>query len=177
MTSIHNPASIAPPSSAYGYGVKIDHAKSWLHVSGQVGTHPDGTLAGGTAEKMEVCWQRIITIVEDAGMKKEDIVKVTAYLTNAEDVGIYRGICDQMLGGHTTASTLLIVSALADPNWTVEIEAIAAALVNNQSTLDDRHSTPLDPGFRRGEDTFYYTNCRHSGAGRNPDHLVSASIS
>jgi enamine deaminase RidA (YjgF/YER057c/UK114 family) len=39
---------------------------------------------------MEVCWQRIITIVEDAGMKKEDIVKVTAYLTNAEDVGIYQ---------------------------------------------------------------------------------------
>ena len=36
-------------------------------------------------------------------MKKEDIVKVTAYLTNAEDVGIYLGICDQMLGGHITA--------------------------------------------------------------------------
>jgi enamine deaminase RidA (YjgF/YER057c/UK114 family) len=32
-----------------------------------------------------------------------------------------------MLGRHITASILLIVSALADPNWTVEIEAIAAA--------------------------------------------------
>ena len=127
MTTIHNPASIAPPSSAYGHGVKIDHAKSWLHVSGQVGTHPDGTLAGGTAEQMEVCWQRIIAIVEDAGMKTKDIVKVTAYLTNAEDVGIYRDIRDRMLGGHVSASTLLIVSGLADPNWTVEIEAIAAA--------------------------------------------------
>lgn len=127
MTTIHNPASIAAPSSAYGHGVKIDNAESWLHVSGQVGTHPDGTLAGGTAEQMEVCWQRIIAIVEDAGMKKEDIVKVTAYLTNAEDVGIYRDIRDRMLDGHISASTLLIVSGLADPNWTVEIEAIAAA--------------------------------------------------
>lgn len=126
MTTIHNPAIIAPPSSAYGHGVKIDHAKSWLHVSGQVGTHPDGTLAGGTAEQMEVCWQRIIAIIEDAGMKKEDIVKVTAFLTNAEDVGIYRGIRDRMLEGHISASTLLIVSGLADPSWTVEIEAIAA---------------------------------------------------
>jgi len=127
MASIHNPGNIAPPSSAYAHGIKIDHSKSWLHVSGQVGTHPDGTLAGGTAEQMEVCWQRIIAIVEDAGMKKENIVKVTAYLTNAEDVALYRGIRDRMLEGHISASTLLIVSGLADPEWTVEIEAIAAA--------------------------------------------------
>jgi len=126
MTSIHNPDNIAAPSSAYAHGIKIDHAKSWLHVSGQVGTHPDGTLAGGTAEQMEVCWQRIITIIEDAGMKKENIVKVTAYLTNAEDVALYRGIRDRMLEGHISASTLLIVSGLADPDWTVEIEAVAA---------------------------------------------------
>ena len=127
MPSIHNPASIAAPSSDYGHGIKIDHAMSWLHVSGQVGTHPDGSLAGDTAAQMEVCWQRIIAIVEDAGMKKENIVKVTAFLTNADDVALYRGIRDRMLEGHISASTLLIVSGLADPDWTVEIEAIAAA--------------------------------------------------
>ena len=32
-----------------------------------------------------------------------------------------------MLAGATPASTLLVVAALADPGWLVEIEAVAAA--------------------------------------------------
>lgn len=126
MFSTHNPPGVAPPSSAYTHGVRVDNATSWLHVSGQIGTHPDGRLAGDTAQQMEVCWQRIIAVLADAGMRTSNIVKVTAYLTNPEEVGLYREIRDRMLGGHLTASTLLIVSGLADPNWTVEIEAIAA---------------------------------------------------
>jgi enamine deaminase RidA (YjgF/YER057c/UK114 family) len=75
---------------------------------------------------MEVCWQRIIAILADSGLTKEDIVKVTAYLTQPEDVGLYRQVRDRMLEGHLAASTLLIVSGLAKPTWTVEIEAVAA---------------------------------------------------
>jgi enamine deaminase RidA (YjgF/YER057c/UK114 family) len=59
-------------------------------------------------------------------LTKEDIVKVTAYLTQPEDVGLYRQVRDRMLEGHLAASTLLIVSSLAKPTWTVEIEAVAA---------------------------------------------------
>jgi len=126
MITRHSPAGVAPPSSAYTHGVRVSDAKTWMHISGQVGTLADGSLAGGSAEQMEVCWQRIIDILEDADMNKESIVKVTAFLTRAEDVGLYREVRDRMFDGHICASTLLIVSALADPNWTVEIEAVAA---------------------------------------------------
>ena len=125
-TSVHNPTEIAPPSSDYAHGLKVKGAETWVHVSGQVGEHADGTLAGGTEQQMEVCWQRIIAILADSGLAKEDIVKVTAYLTQPEDVGLYRQVRDRMLDGHLTASTLLIVSGLAKPTWTVEIEAVAA---------------------------------------------------
>jgi 2-iminobutanoate/2-iminopropanoate deaminase len=125
-TSAHNPAEIAPPSSDYAHGLKVEGAETWVHVSGQVGEHQDGTLAGGTEQQMEVCWQRIIAILADSGLTKEDIVKVTAYLTQPEDVGLYRQVRDRMLEGHLAASTLLIVSGLAKPTWTVEIEAVAA---------------------------------------------------
>ena len=74
----------------------------------------------------EVCWDRIFAILADAGMDKTDIVKVVAYLTNQDEVGLYRGVRDQKLEGHIAASTLLVVAGLADPNWTVEIEVIAA---------------------------------------------------
>jgi 2-iminobutanoate/2-iminopropanoate deaminase len=106
MITRHSPTGVAPPSSAYTHGVRVSDAKTWMHISGQVGTLADGSLAGGSAEQMEVCWQRIIDILED--------------------VGLYREVRDRMLDGHICASTLLIVSALADPDWTVEIEAVAA---------------------------------------------------
>lgn len=126
MISRHSPDDVAPPSSAYTHGVRVSDAKTWMHLSGQVGTHPDGRLADGSAKQMEVCWQRIIAILKDADMNKESIVKVTVFLTKPEDVGLYREVRDRMLDGHICASTLLIVAGLADPNWTVEIEAIAA---------------------------------------------------
>ncbi len=126
MRSTHNPTGVAPPSSAYAHGIRIDGASSWLHVSGQIGTRPDGTLAGGSEAQMAMCWERIVAILADADMAVEDIVKVTAFITRAEDVGLYREVRDRYLKGHLTASTLLVVSALAHPDWTVEIEVIAA---------------------------------------------------
>ncbi|MBO6946485.1 MAG: RidA family protein [Rhodospirillales bacterium] len=126
MITRHSPTTVAPPSSDYTHGVKVTEAETWMHVSGQIGIRSDGTLAGGSAEQMEVSWQRIFAILEDAEMSKDNIVKVTAFLTKAEDVGLYREVRDRMLEGHICASTLLIVSGLADPEWTVEIEAIAA---------------------------------------------------
>ena len=123
----HTPASISPPSSAYSHGVQVEGATRWLHVSGQVGLTPDGQLAGDTAEQMETCWWRIFEILGNARMTKDDIVKVTAYLTNPDEVGLYREVRDRLMDGHQTASTLIIVAGLAQPDWTVEIEVVAAA--------------------------------------------------
>ena len=127
MYTHHTPTTIAPPSSNYSHGVAAEGATRWLHLSGQIGLKPDGTLAGDTAAQMEECWTRIFAILADAGMSKENIVKVTAYLTRPEEVGLYREVRDRMLEGHRSASTLLVVAALAHPDWTVEIEAVAAA--------------------------------------------------
>lgn len=102
-------------------------ATRWLHISGQVGVKADGSLAGGTEAQMVECWRRIFELLDSADMARENLVKVTAYLTNASDVGLYRVVRDRMLEDFETASTLVIVAGLADPNWTVEIEAIAAA--------------------------------------------------
>jgi enamine deaminase RidA (YjgF/YER057c/UK114 family) len=41
-------------------------------------------------------------------------------------VAIYRKMRDRMLDGAETASTLLVISGLADPKWRVEIQVVAA---------------------------------------------------
>jgi len=127
MLTRHRPDAIAPPFSRYLHGVEAAPGARWLHVSGQVGIDPDGNLASGAEAQMEHCWRNILTVLRGAGMDADNIVKVTAYLTRPEDTPLYREVRDRMLDGAETASTLVIVSGLAHPDWLVEIEAVAAA--------------------------------------------------
>ena len=127
MLSKHNPSTIAAAFSNYSLAVEAPAQARWLHVSGQVGVAPDGSLAEGPEAQMETAFRNILAILGSAGMGPHDLVKVTVFLTRSEDVGLYRGVRDRMLAGATPASTLLIISALASPDWLVEIEAIAAA--------------------------------------------------
>ncbi len=127
MLSKHNPNTIAAAFSSYSLAVEAPAQARWLHVSGQVGVAPDGSLAEGPEAQMETAFRNILAILGSAGMGPHDLVKITVFLTRSEDVGLYRGVRDRMLAGATPASTLLIVSALASPDWLVEIEAIAAA--------------------------------------------------
>jgi enamine deaminase RidA (YjgF/YER057c/UK114 family) len=123
----HNPKSIAPAFSRYSLGVEAPAAKRWLHVSGQVGVAPDGTWANAPEEQMEQAWRNLLAVLDSAGMGAENLVKVTAYITRPQDTGLYREVRDRMLGGAEPASTLLVISGLAHPDWLVEIEAVAAA--------------------------------------------------
>ena len=127
MLTRHRPEDIAPPFSRYLHGVEAAPGARWLHISGQVGIDPDGNLADGAEAQMELCWRNILTVLKGAGMDAGNIVKVTAYLTRQQDTPIYREVRDRMLEGAETASTLIIVSGLAHPDWLVEIEAVAAA--------------------------------------------------
>ena len=127
MLTRHRPEDIAPPFSRYLHGVEVAPGARWLHVSGQVGIDAAGKLAAGAEAQMELCWRNILTILRGAGMDARNIVKVTAYLTRSQDTPLYREVRDRMLDGAETASTLVIVSGLAHPDWLVEIEAVAAA--------------------------------------------------
>ena len=122
-----NPLSIASPPSNYSHGIHALGMTDWLYISGQIGIKLNGEIASDTKIQMEECWQHILAVLEDANMTKENLVKVTAYLTDGEDTALYRKVRDRFLDGTKTASTLIIVNALASPDWKVEIEAIAAA--------------------------------------------------
>ncbi len=127
MLKKHNPGAIAAAFSRYSLGVEAPATARWLYVSGQVGVAPDGAVADGSEAQMEAAWRNVLAILDSAGMGPGDLVKVTVFLTRAEDVGLYRQVRDRMLAGAEPASTLIVITALAHPDWLVEIEAVAAA--------------------------------------------------
>lgn len=115
-----------PPFSSYSQAVAVSAGSRLLHVSGQVGVTPDGELAEDEQAQHEQVWRNVLAILAADGMAAEDIVSIDAYITTQSGVAIYRQARDRMLAGATPASTLLIVSGLADPAWLVEIAVVAA---------------------------------------------------
>ncbi len=127
MLTAHNPTTVAAAFSRYSLAVEAAPGARWLFISGQVGVDPDGSLAQGAQAQMETAWRNVLGLLASAGMGPADLVKVNAYLRRAEDTGLYREVRERMLGGAEPASTLIVISALAHPDWLVEIEAVAAA--------------------------------------------------
>lgn len=124
---ILNPDNITAPASNYSQGVEIDSQTKRVIVSGQCGVTPAGELLKGTEAQMRQAFSNVIAVVEAGGLSVSNIIKVTVFLTSTDDIGLYRTVRDEMFDGHTCASTLLVVAALAHPQWTVEIEAEATA--------------------------------------------------
>jgi len=96
-----------------------------IHISGQVGVSIDGVLAEGEEAQHRQIWANILGLLEAEGLGAGDIIGVTAYITAQSGVPVFRQVRDEMLAGANSASTLVIVSGLADPAWLVEISAIA----------------------------------------------------
>lgn len=124
---VHNPETIVAPIGKYVHGIETPAGARMLHVSGQIGMRADGSVPEDAATQAKVTWDNIIAILGSAGMGVENIVKMTAYLTNPEDLAVYGAARNEALGDHAPTSTLLFVPVLVKPELKVEVEVIAAA--------------------------------------------------
>lgn len=110
---------------AYTHGV-LTHA-GLLFISGQVAkTVQDESIGlGDCRQQAQQVFENIKSIVTEAGGTMSDIVKLSIYLTDARYLAAYRDARAQFFSGPPPASTGVIVSGLASPEWLVEVEAVA----------------------------------------------------
>jgi 2-iminobutanoate/2-iminopropanoate deaminase len=126
MLNFLNPPSAPPPFSRYSQMVSAPAGCRWLHVSGQVGCDRNHQTASGFEAQAEMAWGNLIACLEADGMSAADLVKVNVILTRTGDVAASRAVRDRVLQGAQPASTLIVVSSLASPDWLIEVEGIAA---------------------------------------------------
>ena len=115
------------PFSRYSQAAEVAGGHRLVFVSGQVGVTSDGRLPDSEEGEHEQAWANVLAILRSEGLGTRDIVDVTAYVTSQAGVSIYRNVRDRMLDGAEPASTLLVISGLADSKWRVEIQVVAAA--------------------------------------------------
>ena len=116
--------ALSEPISHYTDAVR---AGDLLFISGLVGVDGRGTLVGGqdVAAQARQVFENMRAVLEEAGGRFEDVVKVTVYLTDVDDRPKINPVRQEVFGAARPASTLVEVSRLAVPGAKVEIEAVA----------------------------------------------------
>lgn len=122
-----NPGNIHPPFSAYSHGMLVPESARLVFCSGQLGIAGDGSVPPDCAGQAELCFANIAAILAEAGMGLADIVRVNAFVSGREHLGEYMAVRNRLFALPGPASTLMIVSGFARPEFVVEIEAVAAA--------------------------------------------------
>ena len=122
----YTPDRIVKPFAAYSQGVEVPANARWLFIAGQVVVNPDGTVAGDSKAQVERAWQNVLAVLADADMGPEDLVRVNVYITEPEDVELNRNAWRHISKAGGPAITMVTVKRLSHPDWTVEVEAIAA---------------------------------------------------
>lgn len=122
------PSAIHPPAANYSHATEVPLDARWLYLSGQVGIAPDGTIPDDAGAQAEICFANIGAILREAGMDPADLVRLTTYLIDPGDRAGYMAVRDRFVGSPPPASTLVVISALADPRYRIEIEAVAAGV-------------------------------------------------
>ena len=121
-----NPKTVAGPFAAYAHGVELDGPMRLLFGAGQTGVAEDGRIGRGIEEQARLTWRNIGEVLAGARMGIPDIVQLTTYLLNREDYAVARAVRAEVLGSHRPASTLLYVGGLANAEWLIEIDFVAA---------------------------------------------------
>lgn len=110
----------------YSDAIEVGPGARWLFTAGTPGIAASGETPSGVEAQAELAWKHILAMLESAGMTVHHLVKVTHYLTRAEDIPAYVRVRTRFLGDARPASMLLIVPELVRPEFVVEIEAYAA---------------------------------------------------
>ena len=95
---------------------------STIAVSGTAPVWPDGSVDPDPAVQARRCWEIMLAALEELGGSVDDVVRTRQYLVSADDADVVGAVHGEVFRGVQPASTMLVVAALLDPRWRVEME-------------------------------------------------------
>ena len=115
-------SSGSPYEDVIGFSraVRIDER---VLVSGTAPIWPDGNVDPDPATQMRRCIEIIATALREAGASLNDVVRTRTFLVNPADAEAIQRIHGEAFGEIRPASSMVVVRALLDPRWKVEVEA------------------------------------------------------
>jgi 2-iminobutanoate/2-iminopropanoate deaminase len=121
-----NPPSMHQ-SPAFSQGTIVPAGSRILFVGGQNGVGPDGKVVGHSLqEQTEQALRNVLAVLAAAGASQQDVAKLNIHIIEGTDVNAGFGASLRVWGANPTAITVIAVPSFANPDFLVEIDAIAA---------------------------------------------------
>ena len=120
------PKRIRVPFARYSHAVEVPAGARWLLCSGQLGISASDEIPEAAEAQAVLCFEAIGACLAEARMSFADIVRINAYVTDRAHMATYMTVRDRYVALPPPASTLMIVSGFTQPEFKVEVEAIAA---------------------------------------------------
>lgn len=117
-------SSGSPYELTVGYSRAIRVADRVV-VSGTAPQWPDGKVDPDPAAQARRCFEIIGAALDEAGAAFEDVVRTRVYLVDASDFAPISMVHGEVFSDVRPANTTVVVAALLDPQWKVEIEVEA----------------------------------------------------
>lgn len=141
MIKIYNPTSLGiipePFAAIYSHAVETQGLGGrQLFISGQVGASPTDNLDSTFAGQLTQALKNVETILASVGMTTRNIVKVTYYLTRRQDLDELVKLRSELWHGIRPAVTVVLVAGLANPDWLIEVDAIAHEEASDVSEIE-----------------------------------------
>jgi enamine deaminase RidA (YjgF/YER057c/UK114 family) len=86
---------------------------------------PDGSCPDDAGAQARRCFEIILAALAEAGARAEDVVRTRMFLTSVADADAVSAVHGELFGAVMPAATMVVIAALLDPRWKVEIEAEA----------------------------------------------------
>ncbi len=98
-----------------------------IEVAGTAPVPPPGEEGAGSAhDQLLRCGEIAIAAIEELGGSAADVVRTRMYITDAADADEVGRAHAALFGGAEPVATMVVVAALLDPAWRVELEVEAA---------------------------------------------------
>lgn len=96
-----------------------------VFVAGTAPQWPDGEVDPSVEVQVRRCFAIVAKALADAGSSLADVVRTRIYLVDATDVDAVAAVHGELFAAIRPACTAVVVAALLDDRWKVEIEVEA----------------------------------------------------
>jgi enamine deaminase RidA (YjgF/YER057c/UK114 family) len=107
---------------AFSRAVKVGER---VIVSGTAPVLPGGGCPEGAGPQARRCFEIIAAALGELGARLDDVVRTRMYITSASHAEAVGAVHRELFADIRPAATMVVVAALLDPAWEVEVEAEA----------------------------------------------------
>lgn len=124
MSDVRRVSSGSPFEDLIGFSRAV-RAGDRVLVSGTAPVWPDGSVDPDPAAQARRCFEIIADALAGVDAKVTDVVRTRTLLTDPAHADAVGRVHREVLGDTRPAATMVVVAALLDPRWVVEVEAEA----------------------------------------------------